>query len=110
MLLPRPGSEILVIAGATAGTTVIVDNTLGADLLIMHEITGGSTGGEIIPKCSIGGSASNLIPFHGDATGLPSGKVTASYSAILRSTSQFVALVLSVTDGTHNVYVQSLIR
>lgn len=94
--------------GATAGSTKEIDCHGYNAVMIIHEITGGATGGfaqaELRP---VKGTAGQIHPAPAAASDWGVNVKTAasltSYVSIYRGLTSRVGIVLTVTDGTHKV-------
>lgn len=103
----RPGAITKVFnASVTNGATVLVDCSMGRDLLIWHYMTGQTTGGYIEVRSVPDGTT--RVAHHGGGTNLPTGNEAATYSCTAYDAAEQVELVLHRADGTHTVWVQVL--
>jgi hypothetical protein len=117
MQIARPGSlttvfDAKVYADTASGTlSVMLDPlTWGRDVSVIHEITGGSTGGYVSAEDCKDAAGSNPVA-HTTGDNIKSTNQSASYQAVLRDVSEFVKLTLHVNStngGTHSVRIQSL--
>lgn len=99
---PAHGETVVVFDNATTGGTKTVYCVGANALLVLHEITGATSGGYVALRLKAGGVT---VPHHGKGAGIKTSAVAASYAALFEGVTEEVEVVLNVTDGTHRVVV-----
>jgi hypothetical protein len=96
----------VAFSGATAGGIRRVHADGANALLVLHKITGATSGGYVSLSLLAGGVS---VPHHGRGTNIKSAATPTSYAALFEGVTDEVEVVLNVTDGTHDVVVVPLV-
>ena len=101
-------AQALKGTGATITLSPPIQAGLGAALLVIHQITGGTVGGHVKLNLVTDLAGDNAVPHHGAGVNLPSANTTSSYSCVAYAVSEYVQiqLVTGDTTATHTVWVQ----
>ncbi len=112
-MMEARSTKLQLIAQAVKGTggTIplpVIQAGLGAALLVIHEVTGGTVGGHVKLNLVTDLAGDNAVPHHGAGVNIPGANTTSSYSCVAYAVSEYVQLQLVTGDTTaiHNVWVQ----
>lgn len=108
MLQEQQGTVNNTHVGAVASGEVEVDCYGYNSLMIIHEMTGATTGGFVSVKClHTRGTTGILHPAPaGDSefgAKVKTAALNANYVSIYRGVPRFIGVTLTRTDGTHNI-------